>query len=74
MQRRCHVAATRYLDTLLLNAVAKTSINRISNGDFHQVVLMADGMDTRPFRLLWPEGTVMFLIASRRVVDFHTLK
>lgn len=27
------------------------------------MVLVGDGMDTRPFRLPWPEGTVMFLVA-----------
>lgn len=28
-----------------------------------QVVLVGDGMDTRPFRLSWPEGTVLFMVA-----------
>lgn len=31
------------------------------------MVLLGDGMDTRPFRLPWPEGTVMFCVAPAEV-------
>lgn len=32
-----------------------------------QVVLLGDGMDTRPFRLLWPAGTLIFSVAPAEV-------
>ena len=32
--------------------------------EYNQVVLVGDAFDTRPFRLPWPEGTVIFCVAS----------
>ncbi len=32
-----------------------------------QVVLVGCGLDTRPFRLPWPSGTVVFLLAPADV-------
>jgi O-methyltransferase involved in polyketide biosynthesis len=32
-----------------------------------QVVLLGCGMDTRPFRLGWPRGTLLFLLAPGEV-------
>jgi hypothetical protein len=61
------VAATKWVDEALLNAVAATSVSRVNSGDFRQVVLLGDGMDTRPFRLPWPEGTLLFIVAPPEV-------
>ncbi|KAG1665995.1 hypothetical protein FOA52_010093 [Chlamydomonas sp. UWO 241] len=58
-----HVAATKYIDEVLINVMDATSVNTINEGDYRQVVLLGDGFDTRPFRLLWPQGTVIFLVA-----------
>ena len=33
--------------------------------EYNQVVLVGDALDTRPFRLPWPEGTVMFCVAPQ---------
>ena len=54
-------ACIRYIDETVLNA---TSLHHDAKGDFNQVVLIGDGLDTRPFRLPWPPGTVIFLLAS----------
>lgn len=35
-----------------------------------QIVLLAAGLDTRPFRLPWPGGVVVFEIDQPRVLDF----
>jgi hypothetical protein len=61
--------ATRYLDECLLNAAGATSVTRMARGeDYRQVVLLGvDGGDCRPFRLPWPEGTVIFLVAPPEV-------
>ena len=32
-----------------------------------QVILLGDGMDTRPYRLLWPPGTLIFVVAPKEV-------
>ncbi|KAL6750690.1 hypothetical protein V8C86DRAFT_2801793 [Haematococcus lacustris] len=57
--------ATRYLDDTLLTALAATNINNINKGDYRQVVLVGDALDTRPYRLPWPEGTLIFMVAPR---------
>eukprot|EP00879_Flechtneria_rotunda_P028693 GHRR01030903.1.p1 GENE.GHRR01030903.1~~GHRR01030903.1.p1 ORF type:complete len:432 (+),score=161.51 GHRR01030903.1:347-1642(+) len=62
-----NVIATRYIDECLLNAMAATNVNSIHSGDYRQVVLLGDGMDTRPFRLLWPPGSLLFLVAPAEV-------
>jgi len=62
-----NLLATRYTDDTLQSALAATSMNTINKGDYRQVVLVGDGMDTRPFRLTWPEGTLIFVVAPREV-------
>ncbi|GFZ19406.1 S-adenosyl-L-methionine-dependent methyltransferases superfamily protein [Actinidia rufa] len=41
-----------------------------------QVVLLTDGMDTRPYRLSWPTSTIMFDVSPARVFTeaAHSLK
>jgi hypothetical protein len=68
-QQLLDAVATRYLDECLLNAASATSVTRMARGeDYRQVVLLGcDGGDCRPFRLPWPEGTVLFLVAPAEV-------
>ncbi|GMH37793.1 hypothetical protein BSKO_05666 [Bryopsis sp. KO-2023] len=54
------VIATQYLDECLMQAVSLTNESR---GDYRQVVLLGPGLDTRPFRLPWPAGTVIYSVA-----------
>jgi hypothetical protein len=53
--------ATQYIDHSVLRG---TALHHDTRGDFNQVVLLPDAMDTRPYRLPWLEGTVMFLLSS----------
>ncbi|KAI8469907.1 MAG: hypothetical protein J3K34DRAFT_385605 [Monoraphidium minutum] len=46
-----------------MNAAKQVNINSISRGEYRQVVLVGDGFDTRPFRLPWPPGTLLFVAA-----------
>jgi methyltransferase (TIGR00027 family) len=46
------VIRTKFFDDFLLHAVAEHQIR--------QVIIIAAGMDTRAFRLVWPEGTHLF--------------
>eukprot|EP00198_Chlamydomonas_reinhardtii_P005699 XP_001695035.1 predicted protein [Chlamydomonas reinhardtii] len=57
--------ATAYTDELLLRAVGLTAVNGISDGDYRQVVLLGDALDSRPYRLPWPPGTALYLVAPR---------
>jgi methyltransferase (TIGR00027 family) len=55
------VVRTRFFDELLLRATAEGC---------EQVVLVASGMDSRPWRLNWPDGTEVFEIDQEPVLAF----
>ncbi|XP_062022694.1 O-methyltransferase 1, chloroplastic [Rosa rugosa] len=55
-----YCVATKYIDDKLLRTV-----NHIEG--LKQVVLLTDGMDTRPYRLSWPTSTIIFDISPDRV-------
>ncbi|GIL62985.1 hypothetical protein Vafri_17152 [Volvox africanus] len=65
--RAMDVIATAHVDRLLLNATALSAVNRITQGDYRQVVLLGDAMDTRPFRLPLAPGTAIFMVAPEAV-------
>ncbi|NUO46848.1 MAG: class I SAM-dependent methyltransferase [Streptomyces sp.] len=55
------VIRTRFLDDLLREAVAS---------GVRQVVLLGAGMDSRAFRMEWPEGTRLFEVDTAAPLDF----
>ncbi|MDI5964990.1 class I SAM-dependent methyltransferase [Streptantibioticus silvisoli] len=55
------VIRTKYLDDLLLRASAS---------GVRQVVLLGAGMDSRAFRMDWPEGTRLFEVDTAAPLDF----
>ncbi|KAK7284643.1 hypothetical protein RJT34_19393 [Clitoria ternatea] len=52
--------ATKFIDDNLLHTLSQ------SDG-LKQLVLLTDGMDTRPYRLNWPASTIIFDISPERV-------
>jgi methyltransferase (TIGR00027 family) len=60
-----HILAihTRFLDQFLTRA------GRVG---IRQTVILASGLDTRPYRLLWPPGTTVYEIDQPEVLDFKT--
>ncbi|XP_043711066.1 O-methyltransferase 1, chloroplastic [Telopea speciosissima] len=52
--------STKFIDDKLL-----TTINQMEG--LRQIVLLADGMDTRPYRLNWPNSTIIFDVSLDRV-------
>ncbi len=54
---------TRFLDVFLADAC---------RAGIRQVVILASGMDTRPYRLWWPAGTTVYEIDQPEVVDFKS--
>src|SRR6478735_4865094 len=52
---------TRFLDDALMSAVR--------DRDVTQVVILAAGMDTRAFRLAWPDGAVVYELDRDDVFD-----
>jgi methyltransferase (TIGR00027 family) len=56
-------AHTRFLDDFLADA---------GRAGIRQVVILASGLDTRPYRLWWPRGTTVYEIDQPAVIDFKT--
>jgi len=56
-------AHTRFLDDFLADA---------GRAGIRQVVLLASGLDSRPYRLWWPAGTTVYEIDKPEVIDFKT--
>jgi methyltransferase (TIGR00027 family) len=52
---------TRFFDEFLTAA---------AGGGLRQVVMLAAGLDTRPFRLDWPDGTTIYELDAPRLLDF----
>ncbi|KAK7396899.1 hypothetical protein VNO78_18061 [Psophocarpus tetragonolobus] len=52
--------ATKFIDDKLLGTVSLTD-------GLKQLVLLTDGMDTRPYRLNWPTSTIIFDISPESV-------
>ena len=61
------ILATKFLDDMALQAVGL--VNMDLGQEYRQVVLLGDGMDTRPYRLPWPAGTVLYVVAPPEVHD-----
>ena len=45
---------------------------RRRRGGIRQAVILASGLDSRPYRLPWPEGTVVYEIDQPQVIEFKT--
>jgi methyltransferase (TIGR00027 family) len=54
-------AHTRFVDEFLADAV---------RAGIRQVVIVASGLDTRPYRLWWPRGTTVYEVDQPQVLDF----
>jgi len=54
---------TRYFDDFFADATA---------AGIRQAVILASGLDTRAYRLDWPDGTVVYEIDQPQVIDFKT--
>lgn len=64
---RKHCLATKFIDDKLLTAINHTD-------GLRQVVLLTDGMDTRPYRLNWPVSTIIFDLSPERIFGISTQK
>lgn len=54
---------THFFDAFFTDAVA---------AGIRQMVILASGLDSRAYRLPWPEGTVVFEIDQPKVLDYKT--
>ena len=56
-------AHTRFVDEFLADA---------GRAGIRQVVILGSGLDTRPYRLWWPQGTTVYEIDHPQVLDFKS--
>jgi methyltransferase (TIGR00027 family) len=65
LQRMVNMMAvrTRYFDDFFIDATA---------AGIRQVVILASGLDSRPYRLAWPAGTVVYEVDQPAVIEFKT--
>ena len=65
LQRMVNMMAvrTRYFDDFFTDATA---------AGIRQVVILASGLDSRPYRLAWPQGTVVYEVDQPAVIEFKT--
>src|ERR1700735_4478787 len=56
-------ARTRFYDDYFAEA---------GNAGVRQVVILASGLDARPYRLSWPTGTTLYEIDQPEVIEFKT--
>jgi methyltransferase (TIGR00027 family) len=54
---------TRYFDDFFTDATA---------AGVRQVVILASGLDSRPYRLAWPQGTVVYEVDQPTVIEFKS--
>ncbi len=54
---------TRFFDDFFIDATA---------AGIRQAVILASGLDSRPYRLPWPQGTVVYEIDQPKVIEFKT--
>lgn len=54
---------TRFFDTFFVDA---------TGAGLRQAVILAAGLDTRAYRLPWPDGSVVYEIDQPRVIEFKT--
>jgi methyltransferase (TIGR00027 family) len=54
---------TKFFDDFFLDA---------ASSGIRQAVILASGLDSRPYRLPWPDGTVVYEIDQPKVIEFKT--
>ncbi len=54
---------TKFFDEFFLSA---------TESGIRQAVILASGLDSRPYRLPWPDGTVVYEIDQPQVIEFKT--
>jgi methyltransferase (TIGR00027 family) len=54
---------TKFFDEFFLDA---------TNAGITQAVILASGLDARPYRLAWPAGTVVYEVDQPQVIEFKT--
>ena len=63
---------TRFFDDFFVTATGGGNPAGASAAGIRQAVILAAGLDSRAYRLPWPDGTVVYEIDQPQVIDFKT--
>ncbi len=70
---------TKFFDDFFLTATGGGNSTTATDGNSNaasdgvrQAVILASGLDSRPYRLPWPDGTVVYEIDQPKVIEFKT--
>jgi methyltransferase (TIGR00027 family) len=64
---------TRFFDDFFMGATAVATSDGVAGSKpLRQAVILASGLDSRPYRLPWAAGTVVYEIDQPRVIEFKT--
>ena len=63
---------TRFFDDFFVTATGGGNPAEAGAAGIRQAVILASGLDSRPYRLPWPDGTVVYEIDQPQVIEFKT--
>ena len=63
---------TKFFDDFFLTATGGGNSTTAASDGVRQAVILASGLDSRPYRLPWPDGTVVYEIDQPKVIEFKT--
>ena len=64
---------TRFFDDFFIDATGGGSSADAGAAEIRQAVILASGLDSRAYRLEWPEGTVVYEIDQPQVIEFKSV-
>jgi methyltransferase (TIGR00027 family) len=63
---------TRFFDDFFVDATGGGNSADAGAAGIRQAVILASGLDSRAYRLSWPDGTVVYEIDQPQVIEFKT--
>ena len=63
---------TRFFDDFFITATGGGNPTNAGAAGIRQAVILASGLDSRPYRLPWPQGTTVYEIDQPKVIEFKT--
>jgi methyltransferase (TIGR00027 family) len=63
---------TRFFDDFFITATGGGNPTNAGTAGIRQAVILASGLDSRPYRLPWPQGTTVYEIDQPKVIEFKT--
>jgi methyltransferase (TIGR00027 family) len=64
---------TRFFDDFFIGATAAATSDGVAGSKpIRQAVILASGLDSRPYRLPWPKGTTVYEVDQPKVIEFKT--